>query len=41
MLPEFNISIPALPNTFILEFMDIANFDLVDMGAVTEGVGLD
>ena len=41
MLPEFNVTIPALPNTFVTEFINIANFDVIEMDTLTELVGLD
>ena len=41
MLPQFNVTIPALPNTFVTEFISIANFDVIEMDIVTEFIGLD
>ena len=41
MLPQFNVTIPALPNTFVTEFISIANFDVIEMDVVTEFIGLD
>ena len=36
MLPEFNITMTALPNTFVTEFIKISNFDVIEMDQVRE-----
>ena len=41
MLPEFNVTMPGLPNTFIEEFISIANFDVIELDMITEAVGID
>ena len=41
MLPEFNVTMPGLPNTFVTEFINIANFDVIEMDPLKEFVGMD
>ena len=41
MLPEFNITMTALPNTFVTEFINIANFDVIEMDPIKEFLLID
>ena len=41
MLPEFNVTMAALPNTFVTEFINIANFDVIEMDPIKEFVSMD
>ena len=41
MLPEFNVTMTALPNTFVTEFINIANFDVIEMDPIKEFIGMD
>ena len=36
MLPEFNVTMTALPNTFVTEFIKISNFDVIEMDSIRE-----
>ena len=41
MLPLFNVTMTALPNTFVTEFISIANFDVIEMDQIKDFMRID
>jgi len=41
MFPEFNVTMTALPNTFVTEFINIANFDVIEMDPIKEFIQME